>query len=113
MSGHRISWDAWYRRAAATATQAQRAQTEQRYPSAVLGAECWALTPAGAAALTRVPARVSPPSSEVAGPACVWCGRSIRPGQPVTILGGRPIHDRPCLGQFDAATDDTHDGSAE
>jgi hypothetical protein len=109
MSGHRISWDAWYRRAAVTAIQMRRAQTERRHPSATLGAEYWAITPAGATAL----ARVVPPSSDATHAACVWCGRPIRPGQRVTIVGGLPIHDRPCFGQFDAAADDTRDGGFE
>jgi hypothetical protein len=114
MSAHLITWAAWYRRAAATAATMQRAQTEYRNPSTVLGAECWSLTPSGAAVLRHTAPQRAIPTDKQQGRPCVWCGRPIRPGQPVTILGGHTIHDRPCLGQFDAATDDPTDtGSAD
>src|SRR5437868_5167952 len=107
MSAHPITWHAWYRRAAATAEHTLRAHIEQQHPSAILGAESWSLTPLGVATLQRV--RATQTAASGRAQTCVWCRRAIRPGEPVTMLGVHAIHDRPCLGLFDAATDDTDD----
>ena len=104
MSAHPITWHAWYQRAAASAEHTLRARIEQQHPSALLGAESWSLTPAGAA-LRRYAVTQTLASCELQ--TCVWCGRTIRPGESVTMLGGRRIHDRPCLGQLDVAMGDT------
>ena len=107
MSATPITWDQWYRRAAATAVHTMRAHTERASVSAVLGAEQWALTPLGAATLHRAGRAAKVPRT------CPWCGRAIRPGDAITILGGRPVHSAPCLAEYDAATTGaSDDGSA-
>ena len=106
MSATPITWEQWHRTAARTAVQTLRAHTERASASAVLGAEQWTLTSAGPAAL-RCPA-----SAATASHTCPWCGRAIPPGEAVTIVGGRPLHNTPCGAQFDAATDASDDGSA-
>ena len=103
MSATPITWEQWYRRAAATAVHTLRAHTERASISAVLGAEEWALTPTGATALHRAGRTAS------AARICPWCGQMIRPGDAITILGGRPVHNVPCLAQYDAATDGSKD----
>ena len=107
MSATPITWEQWYRRAAATAVHTMRAHTERASVSAVLGTEQWALTPAGAAALHR--AGRAPKAMGT----CPWCGRAIRAGDATTILGGRPLHNARCLAEYDAATKGaSDDGSA-
>ena len=107
MSTTPITWEQWYRRAAATAVHTMRAHTERASVSAVLGTEQWALTPAGTAALQRAGRAAKATGT------CPWCGRAVRPGDAITILGGRPVHSAPCLAEYDAATAGaSDDGSA-
>jgi hypothetical protein len=112
MSATPITWEQWYRTAARTAVQALRAHTERASASAVLsgrtaGHEQWTLTGAGAAA-----ALYGPATPAKAAHSCPWCGRAIRRGEAVTIVGGRPLHNTPCVAQFDAATNASDDGRA-
>ncbi len=37
---------------------------------------------------------------------CPWCGRPVRPGTPYEVIGGEPLHARPCVIEFDAAEAD-------
>ena len=99
MSAVPITWRAWY--------AAQEAQS----PQALLSTR-WAITPQGLAALRAAEGH----STAVTAPAprrCVWCKKPIRRGQPSTVVGGEPMHVRPCLGEFDAHAYGTDDQRGE
>lgn len=32
---------------------------------------------------------------------CAWCGRPVVPGTTYEVLGGEPLHARPCLVEFE------------
>ncbi len=34
---------------------------------------------------------------------CPWCGRPVIPGSPYEVIGGEPLHARPCLTELAAA----------
>lgn len=37
---------------------------------------------------------------------CPWCRRPVRPGTPYEVIGGEPVHARPCLVELAAAEAD-------
>lgn len=120
MSATQITWEQWYRTFAAAAVHTLRAHIERESASAALGSrmtgqERWAITPAGLAAL-RAAARGATTAITPALTGsfrCPWCGRAIRQGEAVTVIGGRPLHNVPCLAEHDAAAGDDSNGASD
>ena len=42
---------------------------------------------------------------------CPWCGRPVVPGSPYEVIGGEPVHARPCLTELYEADHDWHNAA--